>query len=87
MVFPSVTICNLNQIEADFLIWQNAYGNLERTNLLTKEFVDGHLDVLSKGQLISKCTFGVFKLTKKPMTFLRSSAQAPKERSNKKQQL
>ena len=84
MVFPSVTICNLNQIEADFLIWQNAYGNLERTNLLTKEFVDGHLDILNKGQLILKCPFGVFKSTKKPMNLLRIAAQAPKERSNKK---
>ena len=64
-MFPSVTICNLNQIEADFLIWQNAYGNLERTNLLTKEFVDGHLDILSKGLLIQKCLFGVFKSAKK----------------------
>ena len=77
MVFPSVTICNLNQIEADFLIWQNAYGNLERTNLLTKEFVDGHLDVLSKGQLISKCPFVVFKLTKKPTKLFKDFCPSP----------
>ena len=38
-----------------------------------------------KGQLISKCPFGVFKSLKKPTNFfLRISALASKKRSNQK---
>ena len=36
----------------------------------------------TKGQLILKCVFGIFKSPKQPTTFLRISALASKERSN-----
>ena len=39
---------------------------------------------LGKGQLISKCPFGVFKSSKKPTFFSRISALASKKRSNQK---
>ena len=47
-MFPSVTVCNLNQVEAQFLMHHNAYGDVERTNLLVKEFTTGHQDNHSK---------------------------------------
>ena len=39
---------------------------------------------VTKGQLISKCSFGVIVWTKIPTNFLRSSALASKKRLNKK---
>ena len=42
-------------------------------------------EILTKGQLISKCPFGVFKLTKKPTkVFVSISAQASRKSSNQK---
>ena len=41
MIFPSVTICNLNKIEASFLKELNLYGNQDATDNLMKEFIDG----------------------------------------------
>ena len=40
--------------------------------------------LIIKGQLISKCPFGVFKSPKKPTKFLMISALASKKRSNQK---
>ena len=37
-----------------------------------------------KGQLISKCPFGVFKLTKNSESFVRISALASEKKSNQK---
>ena len=41
MIFPSITICNLNKIEASFLKELNLYGNQDATDNLMKEFIDG----------------------------------------------
>ena len=48
MVFPSFTICNLNQVEASFLKENNAYGNITRTNILHDEFIRGRNGTLSQ---------------------------------------
>ena len=42
VVFPSITVCNLNQLEASFLMDINAYGNLNKTNDLLDEFIFGY---------------------------------------------
>ena len=44
-------------------------------------------DLTTKGQLISKCPFGVIVWTKIPTIFLRNSALASKKRSNQKKSL
>ena len=41
MIFPSITICNLNKIEASFLKELNLYGDQDATDNLMKEFIDG----------------------------------------------
>ena len=41
VTFPSITICNLNKIEASFLKELNLYGNQDATDNLMKEFIDG----------------------------------------------
>ena len=41
MIFPSITICNLNKIEASFLKELNLHGNQDATDNLMKEFIDG----------------------------------------------
>ena len=41
VVFPSITICNLNKIEASFLKELNIYGDQDATDNLMKEFIDG----------------------------------------------
>ena len=46
--FPSVTVCNLNQVEASFLKDLNVYGNTTMTKLLFDEFINGHQRNLSK---------------------------------------
>ena len=46
--FPSVTVCNLNQVEASFLKDLNVYGNTAMTKLLFDEFINGHQKNLSK---------------------------------------
>ena len=48
VVFPSLTICNLNQVEASFLKDNNVYGNMERTNILHDEFIRGRNGFLSQ---------------------------------------
>ena len=40
--FPSITICNLNQLEADNLKQLNVYGDMQKTNALLKEFITGY---------------------------------------------
>ena len=42
IVFPSLTICNLNQLELSFMKDLNAYGNMTKTNLLINEFIKGY---------------------------------------------
>ena len=46
--FPSVTVCNLNQVEASFLKELNVYGNTTMTKLLFDEFINGHQNNLSQ---------------------------------------
>ena len=48
VVFPSMTVCNLNQVEASFLRELNVYGNATMTNLLFNEFIHGHHRNLSE---------------------------------------
>ena len=51
------------------------------------ENIRSHFGLVTKGQLISKCPFGVFKSTKKTnKIFVRSSVLAPKKRSNQKKE-
>ena len=52
VVFPSLTICNLNQVEASFLKENNAYGNITRTNILHNEFIRGRNGTLSQADEI-----------------------------------
>ena len=47
VLFPAVTLCNLNQIEASDLKILNAYGNITKTNVLIKEFIIGHKENFS----------------------------------------
>ena len=53
----------MNQVEASFLKENNAYGNITRTNILTEEFIMGHLGNLSNADEIFvnkiKETFGI----------------------------
>ena len=42
VVFPSVTICNLNQVEASFLKKLNISGFKGKMDVLMKEFMHGH---------------------------------------------
>ena len=48
VVFPSMTICNLNQVEASFLKENDAYGNMTKMNVLLNEFIKGRKGNLSK---------------------------------------
>ena len=48
VVFPSITICNLNQVAASDLKLLNVYGNNTRTNIVMNEFIKGHQGNLSK---------------------------------------
>ena len=48
MEFPSITICNLNQLEADNLKQLNVYGDMQKTNALLKEFITGYEGNLTK---------------------------------------
>ena len=48
MEFPSITICNLNQLEADNLKQLNVYGDMQKTNALIKEFITGYEGNLTK---------------------------------------
>ena len=41
-MFPSITVCNMNQIEASFMKQLNASGNIKKTNALIEEFILGH---------------------------------------------
>ena len=41
-MFPSITICNLNQLEASFMKDFSAFGNTSLTNLMINEFIKGH---------------------------------------------
>ena len=47
VVWPTITVCNLNQIEASFLKDLGVYGNVELTNVLKNEFVLGRQGKLS----------------------------------------
>ena len=47
-MFPSLTICNLNQVEASFLRENDAYGNITNTNILLDEFIRGRKGNISK---------------------------------------
>ena len=41
VTFPTITICNLNKIEASFLKELNIYGDQDAVENLMKEFIDG----------------------------------------------
>ena len=47
VIFPSITVCNLNQIEASFLKDLGVYGNKEQTDALIKEFKLGYKGIAS----------------------------------------
>ena len=47
MVWPSITVCNLNQVEASFMKNVKAHGNVTLTNLLINEFFLGRVGNLS----------------------------------------
>jgi hypothetical protein len=56
--------------------------------IYVKFFILERADGGGRGQLISKCPFGVFKSPKKPTKFfVRISALASKKRSNQKSSL
>ena len=40
--FPSITICNANQMEFSFLRSANIENDTEKTNILIKEFIEGY---------------------------------------------
>ena len=53
MVFPSITVCNLNQVEASFIKEPIDFENVSlsrmtKTDLLMKEFMFGHQDNLTQ---------------------------------------
>ena len=53
MVFPSITVCNLNQVEASFIKEPIDFENVSlsrmtKTDLLMKEFMFGHQDDLTQ---------------------------------------
>ena len=53
MVFPSITVCNLNQVEASFIREPIDFENVSlsrmtKTDLLMKEFMFGHQDNLTQ---------------------------------------
>ena len=41
-MFPSITVCNLNQVEASFLSTLNVSGNMVKTQVLIDEFLLGN---------------------------------------------
>ena len=57
VVFPSVTICNLNQIQASYLHSLDVYGNPKKTNFLIKEYMDGYHGDLSENEKIISSEF------------------------------
>ena len=60
-------------------------GSVSWSNLSPEDFGSNlPIPQTIKGQLISKCPFGVFKSPKKPTNFSRISALASKKRSNQK---
>ena len=75
VVFPSITICNLNQVEASFLKSLNVYGNITLTNLLMDHFIGGHNENINQDDklFINKTieTLGIDSST----TFLSKSRQ------------
>ena len=53
MIFPSITVCNLNQVEASFIKEPIDFENVSlsrmtKTDLLMKEFMFGHQDNLTQ---------------------------------------
>ena len=48
IVWPSITICNLNQVEASFMKDVEVHGNIELTDLLINEFILGRMGNLSE---------------------------------------
>ena len=46
-MFPSVTVCNQNQVEASFLKEMNIYGNATKIRHLFNDFINGHQRNLS----------------------------------------
>ena len=52
VVFPSITVCNLNQMEASFFRYLNASGNATLTNLLINEFLNGRPENLTENEKI-----------------------------------
>ena len=39
--FPSITVCNINQVEGSFLREIGIYGNLSQLNVLYDEYISG----------------------------------------------
>ena len=48
VVWPTVTVCNLNQVEASFMKDVEVYGDMVLTDLLINEFILGRVGNLSE---------------------------------------
>ena len=52
------------------VIEKKSDSNIELVKVVASDIVTNLSPIVTKGQLISKCSFGVFKSTKNPVTFL-----------------
>ena len=52
MIFPSITVCNLNKIEASFLRDLDIYGDGKATKIVLDEFIDGRNTNLTEKQKV-----------------------------------
>ena len=83
MTFPSITVCNQNQVEASFLRDLNIHGNTGKVNLLFDEFIHGHDRNLSKEEeefldnVLLNISVGHDPLI--PPSFLQKSSQSCKD--------
>ena len=50
-IFPSLTVCNFNQLEASFMKELGIYGNKNLTDLLLKEFMIGRQENLTEFEM------------------------------------
>ena len=49
-MWPTITVCNLNQVEASFMKDVGAFGDIESTNILINEFIHGRQEDLTADQ-------------------------------------
>ena len=47
-MFPTITVCNVNQVEASFLDELDIYGDVEKTNALFRQFFTGSNETLTE---------------------------------------